>query len=499
MTTVPYRFPRLSWPLGLVFLLSVTGGCAELSGQPPAQEHVWIVGGGPTPESSEAQIEFNVTWVLGLLEELAPDAEVRVYYANGLEGGPSTHEWRPVSDADVPLHPLARVYGRERASGSTLRPHRVPGVLGSTRAEELLPALEAQFADLEVGDRAFFLYNGHGSWAADHSRNALRLWDESRLSVRDFEALLSRVDPEVPVRFIFTQCYSGAFERAVHPGAAEVTDLAPGQRCGFFAESEDRESEGCSAAIVIGDYRDYTTYFFAALSGRTRLGDPIDTDPDVDQDGAVDPFEAHLYALAEGYNSDLPRSTSEVFLERWQPWYLRWIGTDRIPDNEYGTVVRTLARAAGLPESGPALGRAAQRMFSELMGETTALTRERERILSEVAEIQETIREDVERRWPAAADPDGSAYPAFLESSAGEAAAFVARHAGYPELVRGQERVSEIDLELVDLDRRTARIERLMRSRLLARTLEQLERHGSDEDRAAYRQLRTCEATSLGG
>jgi hypothetical protein len=465
----------------------------------PGQEHVWIVGGGPTLEESQAQIEFNVTWVLGLLDELAPGAEVRVYYANGLEGGPATHEWMPVSDADDPLHPLARVLGTEGSSGSSFRAHRVPRVVGSTRATELLPALQEQFASLQAGDQALFLYNGHGSWAEDHAQNALRLWDESRLTVQEFEALLSTVDPRVPVRFIFTQCYSGAFERAVHPAAADVIDLAPGQRCGFFAESEDRESEGCSAAVVIGDYRDYTTYFFAALSGRTRLGEAIGGNADLDSSGQVDPFEAHLYAFTEGYNGDLPRSTSEVYLERWQPWYLRWVGSSRIPDNEYGTVVRALARGNGLPEEGAALGRMSQERLSDLAEATSAALAEQRALQEQVSRIQEALSAEVEERWPEAREPESEAYRAFLESGGAEAAAFVSRQPDYPALVRAQDRLSEMELELVDLDRQTAQIEKLMRARVLARALDQMERHGSEEDQMAYARLRACESLPLGG
>ena len=96
----------------------------------------------------------------------------------------------------------------------------------------------------------------------------------------------------MPVRFVFTQCYAGAFAR-----------LAPGpdgNRCGFLAESEDREAEGCAAGVDAGDYRDYTTYFFAALSGRTRLGGLLPVNPDLDGDGQVSLYEAHLVCVACG-------------------------------------------------------------------------------------------------------------------------------------------------------------------------------------------------------
>ena len=104
------------------------------------------------------------------------------------------------------------------------------------------------------GDRLLIVFNGHGSRnRRDPKGNRLWLWNNTSLDVREFDALLTRVPPVVPVRFVFTQCYAGAFAR-----------LAPGpdgNRCGFLAESEDREAEGCAAGVDAGDYRDYTTYF----------------------------------------------------------------------------------------------------------------------------------------------------------------------------------------------------------------------------------------------
>jgi hypothetical protein len=104
----------------------------------------------------------------------------------------------------------------------------------------------------------------------------------------------------------------------------------------------------------------------------------------------------------------------------------------------------------------------------------------------------------MESRWPAAR-PESDGHAAFLASDSERAVAFIAARADYAALVRGQERLDELELELVDLDRRTAQIEKLLRSRMLARALEQIERHGSDRDRAAYWSLRECEALPLGG
>src|SRR5687767_5318148 len=76
-----------------------------------ASTHFWIIGGGPTPRDSQAQIEFNVIWVIASLRELVPDAAINVFYANG--NGPEKATVEHVDgDAEVvPFEALERVYG----------------------------------------------------------------------------------------------------------------------------------------------------------------------------------------------------------------------------------------------------------------------------------------------------------------------------------------------------------------------------------------------------
>ena len=338
-----------------------------------ATEHVFLIGGGPDPASSEAQIEFNVKWVAASLRAMLPGSPITVFFAGGRRAPDTVVELVPRADsAAVAMAGLAAVYGDELGNRFRFRAHTVDDVTASTERDSLLPVLTKYLTSLRPGEQAMIIYNGHGSWARNRSDNALRLWKQTSVSVRDFEALLAKVDPQVPVRFVMTQCYSGAFARAVHPGAEPSLTLAGGRRCGFFAESPDRESEGCSASIELGDYRDYTTYFIAGLTGRDRFGRPTPKALDRDADGRVTPFDSHLHTLLEGYNGDLPRSTSEDYLERALPWYQRWIGTSTLPDNVYGRLAREMAVQYGLPADGrctwprasPALRLAAGRGWS---------------------------------------------------------------------------------------------------------------------------------------
>lgn len=463
-----------------------------------AKEHVWIIGGGPNPTDSQAQIEFNVKWVMQTLNKLVPDAPLHVFFANGAVPGMTVTEWRLPIDGTTPLQPLARVFGEHRANGFHFRDKTVPDVEGTTLADILKPTLHRELAKLHPPDRALIIYNGHGlANPEDVAGNTFRLWRDTRLSAREFAQLLGSVDPKVPVRFVLTQCYAGGFERAVHPQARDVLALAPGLRCGFFAVAKDKEAEGCSPSVDVGDYRDYTTYFFAALSGRTRLGESIEGQPDLNHDGVVTPYEAHLYALAEAQSADIPQSTSELFLDRWQPWYLRWLDIGELPNNVYGRLARTLADKAGFTETGHRLLRALDQRRTHVQQQIKALRAEQSGLHYEMVKLQQEIRNDLGYKWPQILFPYTAGYAQLLATDVDAVQRFILRHPRYQALIDTQDRIDKIELHVLKLNRETAQLDRIRRLRNLARELNQFRQFASPTLKADYKQLLQCEQLPL--
>lgn len=463
-----------------------------------ATDHVWMIGGGPSPRDSQAQIEINVNWVIQVLNANANSSQLHIYYANGEASGKDVVLWQPPKESKQALQPLARVFGEQTANGESYHHHRVPNVIASTEAGLLKERLENEFSELKPGDRVLFIYNGHGLQdQADPAGNTLRLWNDTRLTVREMDEIMNRIDPAVPVRFLFTQCFSGGFARLIHPRADDQLSLGKANRCGFFAESEDREAEGCSASIKIGDYRDYSTFFFAALNGRTRTGDPIAVNPDRDGDGNVSLYEAHLFALSQAHNADLPRSTSEVFLERWQPWYLRWADTGAEPDNTYGRLVRAVARKNGLPDSGSALIREIKVQRQALNRKMADLENEQASLSLEIQALQKEIKKDLGMRWPAALFPHTQNFVRFLKKDLDTAQDFILSHAGYPDLVAKQDRHFAIGEDMLHVDRDITQLDKILRLRKLARLQNQFEQHATAQEHEWYRRLMACEGQGL--
>ena len=463
-----------------------------------AADHVWIVGGGPNLGSSQAQIELNVNWVIQVLNSSPGTRQLHIYYTDGNAPGKDVVLWQPPKESRNTLQPLARVLGNTNDNGESYHSHQIPHVIGGTEVSTLKPSLEKEFSALKPGDRSLLIYNGHGlPDSRDVAGNTLRLWNNTRLSVRELDQIMNRIDPGVPVRFIFTQCFSGGFERLVHPRARDTLELGEANRCGFFAESEDREAEGCSASIKIGDYRDYSTFFFAALQGRMRTGELIEVNPDRDGDGVVSLHEAHLFALAQGQNADLPRSTSEVFLERWQPWYLRWVDTGAVPDNVYGKIAREVARRNGLPESG-------QTLVHEMRGRRQALATAMDNVLNEqagldkeIGALRSAIRKDVAAHWPEALSPYTLNFANFLRKDLAAAQDFIVAHPRYAELVTKQNRHAALDEEVLHVDRDITQLDKILRLRTLARLQSQFERHATAREREWYGRLMSCEGQGL--
>jgi hypothetical protein len=86
--------------------------------------------------------------------------------------------------------------------------------------------------------------------------------------------------------------------------------------CGFFATTPDRMAAGCTPEINEANYKDFTSYFFAALVGKDRTGKAVSA-TDFDKNGVVGMDEAFIYALIHEDSVDVPVITSDFFLRRF--------------------------------------------------------------------------------------------------------------------------------------------------------------------------------------
>lgn len=451
-----------------------------------AATKVWLIGGGNTLGNSQGQIEENVRWLQRILSERG--VQFRTYFTSGKLPATDVVYFIPPAERDPDVERLQRVFGDGTAFAHRTKRNSLASVDGTTEKLALLAALKRDFAGVGPDDSVLIMYNGHGDRDyQDTLRNSLKLWGDGRLSLREFGRALDDIDPKAIVRVVMTQCFSGAFAVVAYDAPLGINTAAR-PRCGYFAESDIRESEGCDLGINQAEFRDYTTYLFAALTGRTRLGQAIPAaEVDIDGSGSVSFEEAHQYTLKYGINSDLPRATTEAFLEKSEPWYLRWNSFARgDARSRHLDAARHIAQREGLAEQGPGLVREVMRRQQVRSG----IEADIESADRQLRQMQAGLRTSVTARFPAAATPlfwQGLAPAALRQISE-----FIAELPGYGDLAAAQELQLVRQEKVLTAKREEAQAERVLWLNRIAR----LERYSSwfaGDTKQQLDRLRQCE------
>ncbi|ASJ70243.1 hypothetical protein [Granulosicoccus antarcticus] len=463
-----------------------------------------LIGGGYNVHGSQGQIELNVKWVQSILE--TQNITVDTYFTDGDEPGADVHYVVVPEQGQSRTEPLARVFYDWVLENRRYREHSVPNVLGSTRRNELEPKLRDIIERTDDQD-LLLVYNGHGSQSmTTPDRVTLNLWDDTTLTARELHEML---EPRTaPFRFVFTQCYSGGFHRLAYKESQKGLELNSTPRCGFTAESAYRLAEGCSASIDTDDYRDYTTYFFAALAGEDRNGQATSHNPDANKDGITTLREAHLYTLEQAVSTDLSRSTSEDYLDQWQPWYLRWLPSPAIlPDNEYSRMFAQLASqyeidtpvGTAAVDTAAGAAPAAIRQKLALNDQQQQATIEQRHLLeNQIGRKQIELQLALMQHWPELMGPYTGAYQTLASNgSLLLIADQISQMPDYSSLVEAQTQFADLDLELLEQERLGTQLHKLIRLRQLALLKQQISEYGSNQEQLDYHSLVACEDTPL--
>ena len=462
-----------------------------ISSTAQAATDAWLIGGGNFLDNSQGQIEQNVLWLDRLLQPRVQS--LSIYYAAGVDADGKVPQkdvvfWAPPAETSAAMQPLARVFAPVGDNGKNYKFHEVQGVRGSTAKDSLVPALTRDFAAVKPGDDILLVYNGHGGGNSNTSLNHLKLWGEQTLAVGELSALFNKAPASSTVRFLMTQCYSGGFQKLIfeQPDSRRFNQQ---KRCGFMAESAWRESEGCALGINKEDFRDYTTYFFAALSGSTRLDTVLPTDPDLNHDGKVSYREAHLYTLQTAVSTDLSRATSEVFLEEWQPWFVRWDNTPNNPDSEYWHIAEQVAASNHLTLDSQQLW-LQQR---ELERQMRASKAQQEALLINIGEEQKSLHAQLAAQWPELRNPYTLGYVQVIRNDLDAVQDSILAQPQYADLKASQDQYLQLQQQELELERHFTQIEKVLRMKKLARLQVAFQRYASIEERQQYQQLLSCE------
>ncbi|HYO57906.1 Caspase domain-containing protein [Archangium sp.] len=265
---------------------------------PPRASNFLVLGGGGEPASNEIALEKNVLYFQRTIQALGlTPASTTIYFANGNDGQATVR------------------YLEEGARRALFKVPEIPHLEGPATLERFLEWLERS-ARRTPQQPVFIYFTGHGGVNSRHlNNNHLALWEGDSLTVRAFGLFLGRLPSTTPVVTMMSQCYAGSFANFIYQDANPKRPVVAQPRCGFFATVDYLPSVGCTPEVDEADYRDYSSSFFAGLSGLGRTGKAV-ASADYDGDGRVSYAEAHAFAKVDGETTDLPVSTSEVWLQR---------------------------------------------------------------------------------------------------------------------------------------------------------------------------------------
>jgi hypothetical protein len=467
-----------------------------------ARDFFLIIGGGHSQESNQASLEKNVLFYQQLLKEQnIPAAQQWVYFAAGLAGR------KDVQAKDVDSLPkanrlMAEFFGTERDLGLQYRASEVSGVRGATTRENIQNWFKGVGPMLKAGDRLILYVTAHGEKSEDRKNpyeTSIMLWNDEKLTVSEFVALLDSLPEGVSVVAVMVQCYTGGFARMIYDKADPENGLAKQNRCGFFATVHDRVAAGCTPDVDETTYVEYSTYFWEAMAGRTRAGKAI-VAPDYDGDGTVSFAEAHAYTVLNADTIDVPLTTSSEFLSVESQFQ-----DDEHPkllpkDAPYDTVheFATPAERAVLDGLSKQLDLAgdARIVAAERQGRQFRRGRSRgpgQSPRRRAAQLQDTIADDLKQRWPELANVLNPGAVELVTTRSKEFVEAVEAHPKYKEYLEQK----ALAASEPDRQKRRAKFERFVRTAQDVIRRENLNRLDDKKLLTQYQAIVTAEATSL--
>lgn len=335
--------PLLSFSLGLT-------SCAFSQAQAPTKTPIntVIVSGGPTPDYNQYAIESNARYVEKLT---AGTGNKRILFADGRKTSKTiiTERRTPGQDTQDLFAWLFDI--RQPRTQIDFQPSTLKQINGSATKKVVLQNVAWLSKQAQNGRKSLLYFTGHGSagqkrrltlsgmkWAEDSENTTYALWGDDEVSVKELSAPLKNWPTKTPLVLVMVQCHSGGFANLMFEGGDPQKPLLNRDFAGFFAATGDRNSSGCTPEVNEADYQDFTTHFFAALSGVSRDGRPV-YGADYDRNGGVSMLEAMAWTNLRDRSIDVPVCTSDAYLRAIFPQTRDMIWSK----TSYSTLLKTAA------------------------------------------------------------------------------------------------------------------------------------------------------------
>ena len=474
-----------------------------------AEDFFLTIAGGYSPTGNQASLEKNVLFYQRLLkDQKLDDRPSDIYFADGF----SKDLTLQVLDRDS-LPPanrlMAEFFGSERNLGLRYRAHQVPDIDGATSVENIDKWFSDNAPRMKAGDRLILYVSAHGGNSTDSRKpynTTIYLWNNQKISVAELSNRLDRLPSGVSVVTFMVQCHAGGFAKLANEHGDADADISKQDRCGFFATVYSRPAAGCTPEIDEANYEEYSTYFFAALAGRSRTGQTIDL-PDYNRDGIVSFDEAHAYTILSANTIDLPIKTSDEYLRKVSE-FGSGSSKELLPkDADYDSVLKLAnpvdrAVLEGLSQKlelsgdnriADARKAGSQRSGSSGRGTRGTSTRRGGRELSEVQKLKQSITNDVRKRWPDLANLLNPVSVELLTTRQKEFVDAIENHKDYPRYRELTDKTTTQNSS----EKSSVKYERFVRVTENVILTENLKRLGDAKNIESYNRILKAEAGSL--
>ena len=308
---------------------------------------------------------------------------------------------------------------------------------------------------------------------------------------------------------VMVQCHCGGFADLIFNEADPTKGTSKASRCGFFATVYNRPAAGCTPDINEEAYQEYSTYFWEAIRGISRTGKPIGN-CDYDQNGSVSFAEAHAYAVLTSTTIDISVCTSDSFLRAYSKSKGNNGATASLltSDSPYSTLISRAtpvqkAILNGLSEqlklSAPNRGKEAWELAQQVTKQKQQLSPDLRTKTRELATLHKELRSRLTRDWPELNNPFNPVLPKLLKEQSEQILATAKSHPRYARSLQLKQEVDQLEARLLDLDRRWAKAQRLLRALETVALAANLPQVASEQMQQRYAELLNAEAATFSG
>lgn len=262
-----------------------------------------VIGGGPNPQYNQVAIESNVRYMGKIVR---PDSPFRVLFADGSLTTKSVLYMNEKPVGEEKIGPFTTAGTRK-----IFREPQLPRLDGAAVLDNVRNEISALG---QSANPALIYFTGHGSVAPDLKVSQFDLWSRQRFAVPDLISSIQSFPRNKKVTLLMVQCHSSDFANVMYRNGDPTQGLAENRVCGYFASISARPAAGCTPAVNEEFYKDFSSYFLAALTGHDRVGRTVEG-ADYNHDGKVGMNEAFCWSLVNDDSIDTPVCTSDVLLK----------------------------------------------------------------------------------------------------------------------------------------------------------------------------------------